>query len=364
MKQCTSRFRSDYHYDTFDTLAHLQTMIYAHINEIKSLRTLEIALNSQNIGISTKVKRSTLSDANANRSSECFFWILGQLLSVLPRKMRSDINRVVRILDSSPIQLRGEGYDVWSSLNATRHIRGLKLHVEYDPELLSPTRVTTSHPNVNDSTMGQQWPILKDTIYVFDKGYYDYNWWWSIRQKQAFFVTRLKKNAVITKEKKYTVSGENIIEDGTFKFKITRPRGGKRNLYTESLRYITVEREGKKPLVLATNLHDMPAQMIAELYKGRWDIELFFKWIKQNLKLKKFLGKSANAVKIQIATALIAYLLVNMFKTESNNSLSLQLSLTWARYNLGSVMKSLKKPPPRYCYPKMTWATSVESVHL
>ncbi|OGT61434.1 MAG: transposase [Gammaproteobacteria bacterium RIFCSPHIGHO2_12_FULL_45_12] len=365
MKQCTSRFRSDYHYDTFDTLAHLQTMVYAHINEIKSLRTLEVALNSQKIGVSTKIKRSTLSDANAKRSSECFFWVLGQLLSTLPRKIRRDINKVVRILDSSPIQLRGKSYDIWSSLNATRHIRGLKLHAEYDPELQSPTRVTTSHPNVNDSTMGQQWPIHKDTIYVFDKGYYDYNWWWSIHQKQAFFVTRLKKNAVITKGIKHTASGDNIIEDGTFKFRITRPRGGKKNLYTENLRYINVSREGKKPLVLVTNLHDMPAEMIADLYKGRWDIELFFKWIKQNLKLKKFLGNSANAVKIQIATALIAYLLVNMFKADTDDSLSLQLSLTWARYNLGSVMvESVIKPPPIYHYPKMTWATSVEGAHL
>ena len=365
MKQCTSRFRSDYHYDTFDTLAHLQTMVYAHINEIKSLRTLEVALNSQKIGVSTKIKRSTLSDANAKRSSECFFWVLGQLLSTLPRKIRRDINKVVRILDSSPIQLRGKSYDIWSSLNATRHIRGLKLHAKYDPELQSPTRVTTSHPNVNDSTMGQQWPIHKDTIYVFDKGYYDYNWWWSIHQKQAFFVTRLKKNAVITKGIKHTASGDNIIEDGTFKFRITRPRGGKKNLYTENLRYINVSREGKKPLVLVTNLHDMPAEMIADLYKGRWDIELFFKWIKQNLKLKKFLGNSANAVKIQIATALIAYLLVNMFKADTDDSLSLQLSLTWARYNLGSVMvESVIKPPPIYHYPKMTWATSVEGAHL
>lgn len=365
MQQCTLRFRSDYHYDTFNTLAHLQTMIYAHLNEIKSLRTLEVALNSQNVGVLTKIKRSTLSNANTNRSSECFFWILEQLLTTLPRKIRKDINNVVRILDSSPIQLRGHGYDVWSNLNATRHIRGFKLHVEYDPALESPTRVTTSHPNVNDSSMGQQWPILKDTIYVFDKGYYDYNWWWSIHQKQAHFVTRLKKNANIIKNAKHGPNSESIIEDGTFTFKIAKPRGGKRNLYTESLRYIAVEREGKKPLILATNLHEMPAEMIAALYKARWDIELFFKWIKQNLKLKKFLGKSANAVKIQIATALIAYLLVNMFKPEINNKLTLQLSLTWARYNLGSVMiESSNQPPPIYYFPKKTWASSVEGVHL
>lgn len=365
MNECILRFRSDYHYDTFNTLAHLQTMIYAHINEIKSLRTLEVALNSQKIGVLTKIKRSTLSDANTNRNSECFFWILEQLLSMLPRRVRKEIKRVVRILDSSPIQLRGYGYDVWSNLNATRHIRGFKLHVEYDLALQSPTKVTTSHPNVNDSTMGREWPIVKDTIYVFDKGYYDYNWWWSINKKPAYFVTRLKKNAVIIKEAKQAANGENIIEDGTFKFKITRPRGGKRNLYTEDLRYVIVKREGKKPLVLATNLLDMPAEMIATLYKTRWEIELFFKWIKQNLKLKKFLGKSANAVKIQIATALIAYLLVNMFKSDTNNRLSLQLTLTWARYNLGSVMmKPSEKPPPGYHFPKRTWAALVEGAQL
>lgn len=365
MNECTLRFRSDYHYDSFNTLAHLQTMIYAHINEIKSLRTLEVALNSQNIGLLTKIKRSTLSDANTRRNSACFFWILEQLLSVLPRKMRKEINSVVRILDSSPIQLRGHGYDVWSNLNATRHIRGFKLHVEYDLALQAPVKVTTSHPNVNDSSMGQEWPIVKNTIYVFDKGYYDYNWWWCINRKQASFVTRLKKNAAIVKGAQHAADGENIIEDGTFKFKITRPRGGKRNLYSENLRYVIVKREGKKPLVLASNLHKMPAEMIATLYKARWEIELFFKWIKQNLKLKKFLGKSANAVKIQIATALIAYVLIKIFKSEANNKLSLQLTLIWARYNLGSILVDRnKKPPPRYCFPKITWASLMEGAHL
>ena len=197
--------------------------------------------------------------------------------------------------------------------------------------------------------MGQKWLIVPDTIYVFDKGYCDFNWWWSIHQKQAFFVTRLKKNAAIVMGKQQLVTSETILEDGVFKFKNKSPRGGKTNLYQENLRRISVIREGKPPLILVTNLHDISAETIAELYKNRWEIELFFKWIKQNLKLKKFLGKSANAVKIQLATALIAYLLVQLFKNNSTDERRLQLVLTWVRYNLYATTQKVRNhSPPIY----------------
>lgn len=358
LDECTLRFNSDYHYDTFDTRMHLQTMVYAHLHEIKSLRTLEVALTGQRLGMRLKVKRSTLSDANAKRPADCFFWILEQLMSVLPRKKYKELKKVVRILDSSPIQLRGQSYETWTKQYATRHIQGLKLHVEYDLSQKSPLRVNTSHPNVNDSLMGKQWPIVKDTIYIFDKGYYDYNWWWNIHQKQAYFVTRLKKNACIDMKSRNSINNETILEDGTFKLKNRNPRGGKWNLYSDNLRRISVKRDGKKPLILVTNLHDMPAENIAKLYKARWEIELFFKWIKQNLKLKKYLGKSANAVKIQIATALIAYLLVQLFKRITNDCRSMQLVLTWVRCNLTVIKRiSRKKDPPIYMFSKSTLVT-------
>src|SRR5206468_10075383 len=112
---------------------------------------------------------------------------------------------------------------------------------------------------------------------------------------------RLKNNAAIMMESAEAVVSEIILEDSTFKFKNKQPRGGKKNLYVESLRRIVVKREGKSPLILVTNLLAASAETIAALYKARWEIELFFKWIKQNLRIKKFLGKSANAVKIQVA---------------------------------------------------------------
>lgn len=353
MQECVKRFQSDYDCEKFFTDSHLQAMVYAHLNEIKSLEALEIAINSQKIGVNCKVKRSTLSDANQRRSAECFFWIAEQLMYFLPRKLRRNIKKVVKILDSSPIQLKGRGYNEWAKEFATNRNQGLKLHVEYDLEIESPTKIAMSYPNYNDSSMGTQWPIIANAVYVFDKGYYDFNWWWSIHQRQAFFVTRLKKNAAIIIEKNEGNISETILEDGTFKFKNKKPRGGKINLYEENLRRVSVYREGKNPLILVTNMHNVSAEIIAELYKARWEVELFFKWIKQNLRLKKFLGKSENAVKIQIATAIIAYVLMHLFKNNSRDNRRLQLVLVWVRCNLNVKVNKFKNyVPPVYPFLK------------
>jgi putative transposase len=349
LQECSRRYQSDYDCKKLLTRHHLQTMIYAHLNEIKSLSTLEVAINSQKIGINCDIKRSTLSDANQRRPAECFSWILQQLLRYLPRKLRKNIKKVVKILDSSPIQLKGRGYNEWAKEFATNRCQGLKLHVEYDLEIEAPTKVAMSYPNFNDSSMGNQWPIILNAIYVFDKGYYDFNWWWRIHKKQAFFVTRLKKNAAIVMQENKENISETVLEDGLFKFKNIKPRGGKINLYQDNLRRISVYREGKMPLILVTNLFDVSAETIAELYKARWEIELFFKWIKQNLRLKKFLGKSENAVKIQITTAIIAYLLVQLYKNNLGDNRRLQLVLVWVRCNLNVIGPNFKNyHPPNY----------------
>ena len=365
IQECIKRFRSDYYYETMNTQTHLKAMIYAQINESKSLRLLETTINSQNIGIEVKIKRSTLSDANAKRNADCFFWLLDQLMSLLPRTIRKEVKKVVKLLDSSPIKLRGRGYDEWAEEVSTRHWQGIKLHVEYDLELGAPTTIKTSFANFNDSSMGQRWVINKDTIYVFDKGYCDFNWWWSIDQKNAFFVTRLKKNTAILMQSEEKISSETILEDGTFVLKNKNPRGGKKNYYTEPLRRISVFREGKKPLILVTNIKDLSPEVIANLYKSRWDIELFFKWIKQNLKLKKFLGKSANAVKIQMATALITYILLFIFKSNSNDKRTLQLITAYVRVNLTRRKCYLRvTSPPVYYFPLRPLISKGRAVYL
>jgi len=356
IEESVRRYRSDYGYEKFKTWDHLKVMIYAHLQEIKSLRLLEIAANSQKLGESIEVHRTTLSDANYKRNPMCFMWIAEQLMSLMPRKLRSTLKKVIKILDSSPIQLKGKGYNEWAKHYATSRCQGLKLHVEYDLHLESPTGLALSYANYNDVNMGRNWPILSDVVYVFDKGYYDYNWWWSIHQKKAFFVTRLKKNSAIVLGDAQAITAENILEDNLFKLKNKNPRGGKKNLYTENLRRIRVAREGKSPLVLVTNFLDLPAEEVAILYKNRWEIELFFKWVKQNLKLKKFFGKSENAVKIQLITAIIAYLLVWIFKNVSKDKRTLRHVLTWLKYNLHVLKYDNREqgPPPDYPWIRRT----------
>jgi putative transposase len=364
------RFDSDYYCKRFGTWEHLLAMIYVQLHELKSLRDLEIAFNSQkeckSLMEGKKVARSTLSESNERRSPSCFLWIAEQLMTLLPRKARKEVKKVVRKLDSSPIQLKGKGYDEWTLQNRILRCQGLKLHVEYDGELEIPTRFQISKANVDDCKMGQSWPILSDTIYVFDKGYYDFNWWWKINQKGGFFVTRLKDNASIEIEKDIVRIHDTILEDGLFTFRNKCPRGGKKNEYVEHLRRIVVKREEKdKPLIIVSNLLDVPAEVIAELYKERWEIELFFKWIKQNLRIKKFLGKSENAVKTQIAIALIVYLLIGIFKLILKNPLSLHQLLIWIRYNL-SVKKSYytKFRVPRYHFEIRKFEGYPLGVHL
>lgn len=344
-------FDSDYYSKTFKTYDHLLVLLYAQLHDLKSLRDLEIAFNSQKelqeLLLCSAMSRSTLSDANARRPSACFLWIVEQLMSLLPRQRQKTINKVVRKLDSSPIQLKGRGYNDWTFATKTLRCQGMKLHVEYDHEVNAPTRIELSHANKDDCSIGQSWPIVSDTIYVFDKGYYDFNWWWSIQNKGAFFVTRLKNNASIKLTKNNLVHGETILEDHLFLFKNKAPRGGKRNLYQQPLRRISVKREGKEPIILVTNLLDASAEMISELYKERWEIELFFKWVKQNLRIKKFLGRSENAVKIQIAVALILYLLLALFNQTEPARRSMHQLLIWLRHNYNLVCSHYKlfKPP-------------------
>lgn len=126
------------------------------------------------------------------------------------------------------------------------------------------------------------------------------------------------------------VSTSNVLEDNLFLFKNRKPRGGKINLYTAPVRQIKVERKGKSPLILVTNRIEESAEIIAELYKARWSIELFFKWIKQKLKIKKFLGKSENSVKIQLLSAITTYVLLGLFKIK--NRIKIPLYRTVVRF--------------------------------
>lgn len=327
----------------FTTWNHLVSMVYGQISGARSLRELEVGFNSQSrhhyhLGC-REIKRSTLSDANTKRSCEVFKDLCGDLISQAHRKVRSEVQSLLYLLDSSPITLKGLGYDDWAVDNGTSRTQGLKLHLMIEAKQAVPVWIDLTAPNVNDIQKGREIEIEKSATYVFDKGYCDYNWWFDIHSAGATFVTRFKRNAGITVINQRDIPEEAsdvILSDNVVTFKNKRP-GGKRinHYYGQDLRQIIVPREDKeRPLIIATNDMKSSALQIAALYKRRWEIELFFKWIKQNLKIKKFLGRSENAVKIQIYTALITYLLAQTYRNQSGYTNTLRMFIALLRSGL------------------------------
>lgn len=254
------------------------------------------------------------------------------------RQLRRDATELLYLLDSTSITLKGKGFDDWTMDNKTRFTQGVKVHVLYSASDQIPCRVEVTAPNVNDVEEGRKLPIQAGATYVFDKGYYDFNWWKDIDQCGARFVTRFKSNVAVEVVQAQPIEGASaqvVLGDEEVRFRHRCPGGKRRNAYEKPLRRITVARSAKeKPLVLVTNDLTSPAETIAQLYKDRWQIELFFKWIKQHLKLKKWLGRSENAVRTQILTALIAYLLVALYKAAHGLKESLWIILATLRASL------------------------------
>jgi putative transposase len=301
---------------------HLVAMLYAQLSGITGLRPLETGFNSQlahHHHLGTRcIRRATLADANEKRSdtvfSETAAWLMGQVSG----QLRKDSQQLMYLLDSTSITLKGREFDRWTLQNQTRNTQGIKLHLLINAHAQTPAWHNISAANVNDVERARDVPIELGALYVFDKGYTDYNWWHQIDTAGATFVTRFKRNAGLKIEQARAIPDAAVgivLSDHIVRFK-HKHQGGKRvNSYDRPLRCITIARPDKPtPMVLATNDLISPALDIAQRYKERWGIELFFKWIKQHLKIKQFLGRSENAVRIQILTALISYLLVAIYK--------------------------------------------------
>jgi IS4 transposase len=331
-RRCVEQYQSDKHNKGFDSWDHLISMIYAQLSGSRSLRELEVSYNSHaahhyhlDCG---PIKRSTLSDANANRDASVFELFCSALLTQAHGKLKRDVKDLLYLLDSSPICLFGRGYE-WTQGQSMPHVPGLKLHLLYAPDVMLPCAAKVTRSTVNDLEYGREIEIEPDAKYVFDKGYCDYNWWYRIDRAKAFFVTRLKRNAAVKALKSNPIQEKDesiILSDEVIQFKNKRPGGGRINHYIKPLRRIVVHREGHdNPIVLVTNQMQTPAREVGEDYKRRWAIELWFKWIKQNLKIKQFLGRSENAVKIQLLIALITYLLAYIYRQLSGSIQSLYL---------------------------------------
>ena len=306
------RFDGDAYDKSFASWNHLVALIYAQFSHTDSLRGLEAGFNANthhhyHLGIGP-VARSTLSDANARRPVGIFAETFAMLAQMADRQTRCEGAEMVRLIDASPIPL-GKLCD-WATWNG--RIRGMKMHVVYDPKGDVPRSVEITQATVNDVEIGRTVAIEAGATYVFDKGYYHFGWWAQIHGAQAFFVTRSKTNTRLRVTKRRYVrkvigDGFRIIDDA----EVALASKGDSKL-AMPLRRIRVKRDDGATITLITNDLKRSAVEVAALYKSRWQIELLFRWIKQHLDIRKFLGTNDNAIRLQILAAMIAYLLLRI----------------------------------------------------
>jgi putative transposase len=297
---------------TFKSWDHLMALIYAQFSGAGSLRGVEAGWNANrqhhyHLG-SRALSRSTLSDANRRRPAAVFAGTFAFLAGQLDRQMRREGTALLRLIDSTPIPL-GKLCG-WARSNG--RIRGMKLHVVHDPGTDCPRVLAITDANVNDAWIGRTVRIESGATYVFDKGYCHYGWWAAIAAAQAVFVTRPKSNMglkvlYLNRVRDARGDGFTVLQDA----RVELASKGDSSL-PMPLRRIAVKREQGDTITLVTNDLDRPAVEIAALYKGRWQIELLFRWIKQHLKIRKFLGNNDNAIRLQLFAAMIAYALLRI----------------------------------------------------
>lgn len=292
---------------------HLIAMLFAQLFGSRGLRDIETSLRSHasklyHLG-GQAVSKSALSTANASRPVEVFGSVLSAMMAQLQRGYRRKIGDCVRLIDSTGVKLSNlSGH--WATFSAG--VCGAKAHIIYDPDADQPLYLMVTRSNVNDITAAKEMPIEPGATYVFDLGYYDYSWWATLDAAGCRIVTRLKVNTPFKcVENRPVPAGSSILSDRTGHLP-KRLAASRRNPMSGLVREIQVVIETGKVLRIFSNDLMASAQEIADLYKRRWAIELFFRWVKQTLKIGHFLGTSENAVRIQITVALIAFVLLRL----------------------------------------------------
>jgi hypothetical protein len=318
------RHASDKHVRTLTAKTQFIALAYGQLCGADSLRETVTRFNSQGPGLyhlgAKPVAKSTMADANAKRPCGIFEDLFKDLAAAAQRRVRQAVQEATYLIDSTHLRLN-EHSAKWARYSAG--VCGAKVHVVYDPNADQPIYAAVSSANVNDITAAKDMPIEAGATYVFDLGYYDYGWWNKMHQAGCRIVTRLKTNTklTITREKHLTPGGPILADRfGTLP---KRQMHNRRNPMDCEMREVVVRIDTGKVIRMLTNDLTSSAQTIADLYKRRWAIELHFRWIKQALKIRKFVGTSDNAVRTQVYIALIVFLLLHLAHATEKVSLSL-----------------------------------------
>ena len=317
--RCVERYQGNFSVKHFNCLEQFRIMAFAQLTYRESLRDTVTCLRSQNsklyrMGIRSKVSKSTLADANEVRDWRIYSDFAQHLIGIARKLYQKeqlvvDIEQTVYALDSTTIDLCLSVFP-WAHFRTAK--AAVKLHTLIDLKGNIPTFIHISNGKLHDVNVLDVLPIEPGSIYLMDRGYVDFTRLYRITKSLAFFVTRAKSTFKFKRIYSHPIDKTTgLICDQTIK--LTVPATAKK--YPDKLRRVKYrDPETNKVLVFLTNNFDLPAKTIADLYKQRWQVELFFKWIKQNLRIKTFYGTSENAVKTQIWIAVSVYLMVAIIR--------------------------------------------------
>jgi IS4 transposase len=313
---------------TLKMRTQLIALAYSQLAGTSGLCEIESALKSHEARLyhlnAKPVKRSTLADANAKRPAAVFTGLFAELMKQAHRGLRRALAETTYLIDSTSLGLHAKSQE-WAQF--CTGVCGAKAHAVLDADAGIPVYLAVTAAKVNDITAAKAMPIEAGASYVFDLGYYDYGWWAGLDEAGCRIVTRLKSNTPLEIVEEKPVPADGPILSDRIGYLPLRQARSRKNPYGDPVREIRVKIETGKVLRLLSNDLDASAGEIAALYKRRWEIELFFRWVKQNLKIKSFLGASENAIRIQIAVALIAYLLLKL-SFEAQNAVTALLAFT------------------------------------
>ncbi len=324
---CTNTYQTDKGVSKYKTYDQFVALTFGQLNKCQSLNDISAGIGVteifiKDLGLAQSPARSTMSDGNKNRDWHVFESLYYRLLShyktVLKKHHNTHIieeikDKSIKLIDSSIISLCLSMFD-WAEFRTAKG--GVKLHTSWDAALMIPEVVNITEAKVHDRYGLKQLIFPKDTIIVEDRAYFDFTLMLNRIKADNVFVTRIKTNTKYETVKELELPEEkdqNILKDEIIQ--LVSAKAVETGISEHKLRLVHVYKEDEnKVIAIITNQLDWSYNTIAELYKKRWDIELFFKAIKQNLQVKTFWGTSENAVKSQIYVALINYLLLELIR--------------------------------------------------
>lgn len=307
-----AKYNGDKYVKHFTCWNQLLSLMFGQLSNRESLRDLIIALGAHrskcyHLGMGKNVSKSSLSRANQDRDYRIFEEFAYHLVNEAQQKRKTDIFKLggkVYAFDSTTIDLCLNVF-WWAKFRKKKG--GIKVHTLYDVETQIPTFFHITTASIHDSKAMDKIPYESGSYYVFDRAYNNFKMLYRSHQIKAFFVVRAKKNLQYKAIKWKRRMPKNVLSDMTIELTGFYPK----QYYPDKLRLVRYwDEEQKREFVFLTNAMDISALQVAELYKNRWQVELFFKWLKQHLKIKKFWGTTENAVRIQIYAAVCTYCLV------------------------------------------------------